>query len=106
MRQLLFALPFTTLLAGCASAPNEPTLTLDTAKSPQEFTACVLPKLRDQDFNSTLSQTQRHFRIVASSSVTADNVIEAYKSGQGGKVFVYERELLSSGFGRAARECS
>lgn len=93
------------LLAGCASAPNEPTLTLVTQKSPEQFTACVMPKLQDNALSPSLSQTQRHYRIVVSSSVAADNVIEAYKASNGGKVFVYERSLLSSGFGRAAKDC-
>lgn len=92
-------------LAGCASTPNEPTLTLVTQKSPEQFTACVMPKLQDNALSPSLSQTQRHYRIVVSSSVAADNVIEAYKASNGGKVFVYERSLMSSGFGRAAQDC-
>ncbi|RJX74097.1 hypothetical protein [Pseudomonas sp. LS-2] len=93
------------LLAGCASAPNEPTLTLQTAKSPEQFTACVMPRLQGQAQGPILSQTQRHYRIVVPSSVAADNVIEAYKASGGGKVFVYERSLLTSGFGAAAKAC-
>jgi hypothetical protein len=37
--------------------------------------------------------------------VAADNVIEAYKANGGGKVFVYERSLLTSGLGQAAKAC-
>ncbi|WP_062382146.1 hypothetical protein [Pseudomonas abietaniphila] len=108
MRRLFFpaVLMSGSLLAGCASAPNEPTLTLTTQKSPEQFTACVMPKLQDRALSPSLSQTQRHYRIVVSSSVAADNVIEAYKASSGGKVFVYERNLLSSGFGRAAKDCA
>jgi len=94
------------LLAACATAPNEPTLTLETAKSPEQFAACVLPKLQGQAQGPILSQTQRHYRIVVPSSVAADNVIEAYKANGGGKVFVYERSLLTSGFGQAAKACA
>jgi hypothetical protein len=37
-------------------------------------------------------------------------VLEAYKAGKGGKVFIYERQLLTSNFlpsafERAAQEC-
>lgn len=102
--RILFApalLISSSLLAACASAPNEPTLTLETAKSPEQFTACVMPRLQ----GPVLSQTQRHYRIVVPSSVAADNVIEAYKANGGGKVFVYERSLLTSGFGQAAKAC-
>jgi uncharacterized lipoprotein YajG len=94
------------LLAGCASAPNEPTLTLQTNKTPEQFTACVVPKLQGSAMSPVLSQAQRHYRITVSSSVAADNVIEAYKAFSGGKVYVYERSLMASGFGRAAKECA
>jgi len=107
MRKLLIPATFIafSLLAGCASAPNEPTLTLETTKSPEQFAACVVPKLQGHSLNPTLTQSQRHYRIVVSSSLAADNVIEAYKAASGGKIFVYERSLLPFGFGRAAKEC-
>ncbi|MFJ3485948.1 hypothetical protein ACIPL1_21510 [Pseudomonas sp. NPDC090202] len=107
MRQLLAvtALISTALLAGCATAPNEPTQTLETKKSPEQYTACVVPKLQDRHLTPVLSQAQRHYRITVSSSVAADNVIEAYKASSGGKVFIYERSLLTSGFGQAAKDC-
>jgi uncharacterized lipoprotein YmbA len=98
------------LLAGCASAPNDPTLTLQTKKAPADYAQCVLPKLQDDALSATLSQTQRSYRIVVSSKVAADDVLEAYKASNGGKVFLYERTLLASTFGpslleRAAQEC-
>lgn len=98
------------LLAGCASAPNQPTLVLQTKKSPEQYTDCLVPKLQDRKFTPTLSQTQRHYRVVVSSAVAADNVIEAYKAPTGGKVFLYERRLLASSFTtssfeQAAQEC-
>ncbi|WLG53488.1 hypothetical protein [Pseudomonas sp. FP1742] len=100
----------TLLLAGCASAPNDPTLTLQTKKTPAEYADCVVPKLRGSALNPTVSQTQRSYRIVVPSKVAADNVLEAYKAPSGGKVFLYERHLLvsnfmPSSFERAAQEC-
>lgn len=100
-----FALIACTLLAGCASAPDEPTLTLQTNKSPEQFTACVVPRLQGQSLTPVLSQAQRRSRIVVSSSLAADRVIEAYKASNGGKVYVYEHSLLTSGMGQAAKEC-
>ena len=55
-------------------------------------------------------QTQRSYRIVVPSKVSADNILEAYKAQDGGKVFLYERHLLASSFApssfeRAAQEC-
>jgi hypothetical protein len=98
------------LLAGCASAPNDPTLILQTSKSPEAYAMCVVPKLQQNALNPSVSQTQRRYKIVVPSKVAADDVLEAYKSGNGGKVFVYERKLLastfvSSSFERAAQEC-
>ncbi|WP_053151172.1 hypothetical protein [Pseudomonas sp. Pf153] len=98
------------LLAGCASAPNDPTLTLVTDKTPAEYADCVVPKLQGSTLNPTVSQTQRSYRIVVPSKVAADNVLEAYKAGNGGKVFIYERRLLASSllpssFERAAQDC-
>lgn len=112
MRQLLVpAMAFASLLlAGCASAPNDPTLTLQTRKTPAQYADCVVPKLQGSALNPTVSQTQRSYRIVVPSKVSADNVLEAYKAGTGGKVFIYERHLLASNylpssFGRAAQDC-
>ncbi|AUM70276.1 hypothetical protein [Pseudomonas fluorescens] len=109
----LFLLPLAfspLLLAGCASAPNDPTLTLQTSKTPAQYAECVVPKLQGSALNPTVSQTQRSYRIVVPSKVAADNVLEAYKAGSGGKVFIYERHLLASNllpssFERAAQEC-
>lgn len=100
----------TLLLAGCASAPNDPTLTLQTKKTPAEYADCVVPKLQGNALHPTVSQTQRSYRIVVPSKVAADNVLEAYKAPNGGKVFLYERHLLASNFmpssfERAAQEC-
>ena len=98
------------LLAGCASAPNNLSLTLQTSKTPAQYADCVVPKLQGSALNPTVSQTQRSYRIVVPSKVSADNVLEAYKAGNGGKVFIYERHLLASNllpssFERAAQDC-
>lgn len=98
------------LLAGCASGPNQPTRVMQTSKSPEQYAECIVPKLQGPTQTPTLSQSQRHYRIVVSSTVAADNVIEAYKAPTGGKVFLYERRLLASSFKpssfeQAAQEC-
>ncbi|QAX84747.1 hypothetical protein C2E19_13155 [Pseudomonas sp. DTU12.3] len=98
------------LLASCASTPNNPTLTLQTSKTPAQYADCVVPKLQGSALNPTVSQTQRSYRIVVPSRISADNILEAYKAGTGGKVFLYERHLLASNylpssFERAAQDC-
>jgi len=98
------------LLAGCASAPNNPTLVLQTSKTPAQYAECVVPKLQGSALTPTVSQNQRSYRIVVPSKISADNILEAYKAGSGGKVFLYERHLLAtnylpSSFERAAQDC-
>ena len=112
MRRLIaISLVFAALiLGGCASAPNDPTLTLQTSKTPAQYADCVVPKLQGSELNPTVSQTSRSYRIVVPSKVSTDNVLEAYKAGNGGKVFIYERHLLASNFlpssfERAAQDC-
>ncbi|RMQ46697.1 hypothetical protein ALQ04_02112 [Pseudomonas cichorii] len=98
------------LLAGCISAPNQPSLILQTSKAPDEYVQCVMPKLQEHSLAPVLSQSQRHYKIIVPSAVAADNVMEAYKAPKGGKIFLYERQLLaatpiSSRFERVAHEC-
>ena len=84
------------LLAGCVSAPNAPTLTLHTAKTPEGYMQCVLPKLEKHNLTSTVTQNSRHAKVVLTSKIAADDVLEAYKSQDGTKVFLYERKPLAS----------
>jgi len=86
------------LLAGCASAPNDPTLILQTSKAPDVYVQCVVPKLQKNSLTPTVSQSSRHVRVVVSSKIAADNVLEAYKVSTGTKVFLYERKPLASTF--------
>ncbi|MBT2372562.1 hypothetical protein [Pseudomonas fluorescens] len=98
------------LLAGCTSAPNAPTLILQTSKAPDVYAQCVVPKLEQNALTPTVTQSSRHIRVVVSSKIAADDVLEAYKVSTGGKVFLYERKPLASTFTPskfelAAREC-
>lgn len=92
-------------LAGCASAPNQPTLTLDTQKTPEAYAACLVPKLQAKAFDPNVSQTNRHFRIVVSSSLAADNIVETFKTSTGAKVVIYQRSLFAPDFVQTAKEC-
>ncbi|PQZ91495.1 MULTISPECIES: hypothetical protein [Pseudomonas] len=83
-------------LAGCVSAPNAPTLTLQTKKAPEDYIQCVVPLLEKHGIASTVTQNSRHARLVLASKIAADDVLEAYKSQDGGKVFLYERKPLAS----------
>ncbi|WP_166367168.1 hypothetical protein [Pseudomonas akapageensis] len=110
MRLVLVSVFTSLLLAGCMSTPNTPTLVLETKKAPEAYAQCVLPLLLKDAAGATMSETQGHYKIVVSSKVAADDVLEAYKAPAGGKVFLYERALLASSFGpssleRAAHAC-
>ena len=84
------------LLAGCVSAPNAPSLTLQTAKTPEGYVQCVLPKLEKRGITATVTQNSRHAKVLLTSKIAADDVLEAYKSQDGTKVFLYERKPLAS----------
>lgn len=98
------------LLAGCVSAPNAPTLTFQTDKSPEAYAQCVVAKLEKHGITSTVTQNSRHAKVVLISKIAADDVLEAYKAQEGGKVFLYERKPLASALTPsrlelAAQEC-
>ncbi|KRP63512.1 hypothetical protein [Pseudomonas orientalis] len=105
------ALAFASLaLAGCITAPNAPSLTLQTAKTPEGYVQCVLPKLEQHGITSTVTQNSRHAKVLLTSKIAADDVLEAYKSQDGTKVFLYERKPLASAIKasrleQAAQDC-
>ncbi|NUU36892.1 hypothetical protein [Pseudomonas sp. C2B4] len=110
----LFFVPMVTLasllLVGCSFSANNPTSTLQTDKSPEQYVDCVEPKLKDNKLNPTVSHSNRSYRIVVSSKVAVDNVLETYKTDNGAKVYLYERQLpastlMTSRLERAALEC-
>jgi hypothetical protein len=96
------------LLSGCAT-PNNPTQTLESSKTPEDYAHCVFPKVQKAKSVATLSGSQNHYKIVAGSKVAADDIIEIHKSTQGSKVSLYERAPITSPFGtaleKAARAC-
>lgn len=98
------------LLAGCASAPNAPTAEFQTTKLPEAYVQCVVPKFDKHGLTSNVTQNSRHARIVVTSKIAADNILEVYKSQDGGKVFLYERKplastIVASRFEQTARDC-
>ncbi|AZF21347.1 MULTISPECIES: hypothetical protein [unclassified Pseudomonas] len=98
------------LLTGCITAPNAPSLTLQTTKTPEGYVQCVLPKLEKHGITSTVTQNSRHAKVLLTSKIAADDVLEAYKSQDGTKVFLYERKPLASALKpsrleQAAQDC-
>lgn len=98
------------LLAGCASSPNNPTSTLQTDKSPEQYVDCLVPKLKDKEMSPVVSGSDRSYRVVVSSKIAVDTVLQTHRAQEGGKVYLYERQWLAStfkpsSFERAAQEC-
>lgn len=98
------------LLAGCAASPNSPTSSLQTDKSPEQYVDCLVPKLKDNAMSPVVSGSDRSYRVVVSSKIAVDTVLETHRAQDGGKVYLYERQLLASTFRpssieRAAQEC-
>jgi hypothetical protein len=98
------------LLVGCVSSANDPTLTLQTDKSPEQYVDCLVPKLKDKEMSPVVSGSERSYRVVVSSKVAVDTVLETHRAQDGGNVYLYERQLLAStfkpsSFERAAQEC-
>lgn len=84
------------LLTGCITAPNSPSLTLLTDKTPEGYVQCVLPKLEKHGITADVTQNSRHAKLLLTSKIAADDVLEAYKTQEGTKVFLYERKPLAS----------
>ena len=100
----------TLLLTGCTFSANNPTSILKTDKSPEQYVDCVEPKLKARNLNPVVSNSNRSYRVVISSKVAVDNVLETYKAENGAKIYLYERQLrdsilMTSSLERAALEC-
>ena len=98
------------LLAGCASSPNNPTSTLQTDKSPEQYVDCLVPRLKDKEISPVVSASGRSYRVVVPSKIAVDTVLQTHSAQDGGKVYLYERQWLASTFNpssfeRAAEEC-
>lgn len=97
-------------LAGCASAPNSPSLVLDTRKTPAQYAECVFPKWQKEKPGSTLTQSRNQVTIVAEGKVAADQILEVHRATTGSQVSIYLRGPLPGGIGHSrlensAREC-
>lgn len=76
-------------LAGCVSAPNTPSLVLNSSKPPSEYAHCAYPKWRESNANTSLSQHRGNFTLVAQSSIRANQIMNVYKDGEGSQVEFY-----------------
>jgi hypothetical protein len=108
-RALLMIGSLSVWLAGCGSTPNNPSVNLDTHKTPADYAACVFPKWQKARPEATLSEGRNHFRILVSSKVSGDEILEIYKGNPTTRVFLYQRTPLASlvhnRLEKAARDC-
>ncbi|WP_268800784.1 hypothetical protein [Pseudomonas huanghezhanensis] len=109
MRSILMTSSLFLFLAGCGSTPNNPSVTLDTQKSPADYAACVFPKWQKAKPDATLTESKGHYRILVPSKVAADEILEVYKGNPNTRVFIYQRVplsgLLHGKLETAARDC-
>ena len=108
MRLPVFSLLCVIGLAGCASAPNAPSKTFTSSKSPEEVGSCILPKWQALRPDTENTGNQRHYRLTVSSKMAADEILDINKTQNGSAVSWYQREPLSFNRGalnKAVREC-
>ncbi|WP_243430495.1 hypothetical protein [Pseudomonas sp. 51_B] len=92
-------------LAACAN-PGKPTASKLTAKSPQDYAACVLPKWQAVSAQTTQKSISHGYRLTAPSAVASDEVLEVVESREGSRATFYKGSFLSTDKLRlAAREC-
>ncbi|WP_416424670.1 hypothetical protein RAM80_02580 [Pseudomonas sp. App30] len=107
MRLPLLSLFAVVCVAGCAT-PNSPNKTFTSLKSPQEVGECIAPKWQALRPDTESSGNSRHYRLVVSSKLAADEILEIYKTSNGSEVSWYQREPLTLGRGalnKAVRDC-
>ncbi|WP_313713164.1 hypothetical protein [Pseudomonas sp.] len=92
-------------LAACAN-PSKPTASKLTAKSPEDYAACVLPKWQALSPQTTQKSINHGYRLTAPSAVTSDEVLEVVEYHEGSRATFYKGSFLSSDKLRmAAKEC-
>ncbi|WP_296182032.1 hypothetical protein [Pseudomonas sp. UBA1879] len=110
MRLLLLTTVLAVSLSGCGSTPNNPSVDLETAKAPGEYAQCVFPKWQQIKPETTMTEGKNHIKLLVSSKVSQDDILEVFKGNPNTRVFLYQRAPLAAAFGRsalekAAREC-
>ncbi|WP_205300465.1 hypothetical protein [Pantoea sp. Ap-967] len=103
--RIFFYAVFAASLAACAN-PGKPTASKETAKSPSEYAACVLPKWQAIAPQTTQKSIAHGYRLTAPSAVTSDVVLEVVEFHKGSRATFYRGSFLSGDTLRmAAREC-
>ena len=92
-------------LVGCAT-PGKPTASNLTKKSPQQYSACVLPKWQALAPLANQKSIAHGYRLTAPSAVASDDVLEVVESRDGSRATFYKGSFLSGDkLRQAAREC-
>jgi hypothetical protein len=96
--------------AGCAVAPNRPSLSLHTDKTPAVYAKCVYPKWLKAESDTTLSQGRSQATIIAGGKIASNQILEVHRTSSGSQVDIYWRGAGATPFGHrglehSAREC-
>lgn len=103
--RILVASMLVASLAGCAT-PGKPTASKLTAKSPQQFAACVLPKWQALAPQATQKSIAHGYRLTAPSAVATDDVLDVVEYHDGSRATFYKGSFLSGDkLRQAAKAC-
>jgi uncharacterized lipoprotein YajG len=85
------------LLAGCTTPSDlksgSPVFSSATKKAPKQYALCVFPKWQDSNAGSTMTETERGYRLVMSNPGVGqtDELLEIDKTATGSFVRHYQR---------------
>jgi uncharacterized lipoprotein YajG len=107
MRKILTPLALV-VLAGCATPgdlkQNDPTISAASNKSPKQYALCVFPKWQEERSTSTMSETEKGYRLIVATDMMTDELLEVVDSGKGSQVALFQRMPWSKMWGRGALE--
>lgn len=106
MRFLMLSSVLALTLTGCGSTPNNPSVDLETSKSPSDYVQCVFPKWQQAKSSATMTESKGHYKLLVSGKVAQDDILEVFKGNPNTRVFLYQRAPLANAFGRSALEKS
>nr|WP_319528227.1 hypothetical protein [Pseudomonas laurentiana] len=109
MHKTVLAAMISVLLAGCslpvALTPNSPTISERSAKSPDDYSDCVMSHWQKQHAQVDRKVISRGYEVRVSGSMTASDYLEVHRQGEGSLISFYEGAPWHRSAKRAVYEC-
>lgn len=110
MQKTVVVAMISVLLAGCslpvALTPNSPTISERSAKSPDDYSACVMGRWQQQQHAQVDRKViSRGYELSVSGSMTASDYLEVHRQGEGSLISFYEGAPWHTSVKRAVYEC-